>query len=114
MKKVFLYQLIKLSPQNTTIKNPNIINGPKGIGSFLFLIFIINKKIDIIAPRIKDKNIARNIPFIPRIKPSTPIKVASPPPIPPLEIMMIKRNNRILKTNPNMLFINSGDCLYNI
>ena len=113
MKKMFLYQLINCSPQKTTIENPRIINGPKGMGSFLSLIFIINKNIDIIAPNINDKKIVRNIFFIPKINPSEAIKVTSPSPIPPLDNIIIKINSRPLKTSPPILFNKSRELLYN-
>jgi hypothetical protein len=61
------------SAKNTVVKNARIINGPKGIGSFLVLIFVANRKIDIIAPYKKDKKIVNKIYLTPSTKPKAPI-----------------------------------------
>src|SRR5690554_3623404 len=96
------------------MKNPKIMKGPKGIGSFFPLIFVISKKTEIIAPNINDKNIVKNTFLIPNIKPKEPIRVTSPPPIPPLDKKIIKTNNIDDKTRPPILFNKSGDLLYNM
>ena len=95
------------------IKKPNTINGPNGMGSFFPFIFVINKKTEIIAPSIKDKNIIRNIRLMPVINPKAAIKVTSPPPIPPLDTKIIIINNSPLKTSPPILFNSSRGLLYN-
>jgi hypothetical protein len=42
-------------PHKSTIKKPKIINGPNGMGSFLVLSPVAKRKMEIIAPRIKEK-----------------------------------------------------------
>lgn len=95
------------------MKNPKMMKGPKGMGSFFSLIFVTSNIIEIIAPNIKAEKIVNNIFFIPSIKPKEPIKVTSPPPIPPLEIRIIKINRNEDKTRPPILFNRSKDLLYN-
>ena len=96
------------------MKNPKMMKGPKGMGSFFPFIFVISKITEIIAPNIKDKKIVRNMFFIPKIKPKEPIKVTSPPPIPPLDTKIIKTNSNEDKTRPPILFNKSGYLLYNM
>ena len=88
------------------------MKGPKGIGSFFPFIFKINNTIDIIAPSIKDRNIVRKMFLIPIINPREPINFTSPPPIQPLEIIIITINNRELNNSPPMLFNKPNDSPY--
>jgi hypothetical protein len=81
------------------------MNGPKGIGSFRVLIFETNKIIDIIAPEINDKNIFKNMYLTPKTKPKEPMRVTSPPPIPPRDRNIIAANKPPAKNNPKKLFV---------
>lgn len=75
--------------------NDMLINGPKGIVSFLSFFLDKSKNNEIIAPIIKD-NIIFNMIFLkPSINPSIAMSFMSPPPIPPLDIKAI-----IVKNNP--------------
>ena len=78
-------------PHKSTIKKPKIIKGPKGMGSFLVLIPDTKRKMEITAPRINEKKIVKRIPLTPSTKPMAPIRVTSPPPMPPFETMTISR-----------------------
>ena len=95
-----MYQLINPCPHNKVIIKPNTIKGPKGIESFLDLILVSNKNTDIIPPKIKDKNIFKNISLIPNTKPKEPIKFTSPPPIPPRDKITISKNKPPAKISP--------------
>ena len=88
------------------------MNGPKGIGSFRVLIFVTNKNTDIIAPEINDKNIFKNMYLTPKTKPKEPMRVTSPPPMPPPETITIAKNSPPANNNPKILPINSGDIPY--
>lgn len=102
------------SPYNNAIKKDRIIKGPKGIGSFLVFIFIAIKIREIIAPKIKDKSMVNIICFIPKRKPRAPIKVTSPPPIPPLENITIIKNKTPAKRSPPKESISLIGVLYKI
>ncbi|XOQ18810.1 MAG: hypothetical protein ACFWUA_10015 [Sporanaerobacter sp.] len=90
------------------------INGPKGIGSFFPLILNNNKNIDMIAPRMNDRNMFNKVNLIPKINPSTPMSFISPPPIPPFDIMAIIKNIPLEIISANILLIIFGDVSYNI
>lgn len=109
---IFKYQFIITFPHKDVIKNPNTINGPNGIGSFRVLIFAANKTIEIIAPKTNDKNIFNNIFLNPKTKPKAPIRVTSPPPMPPRDINTMAVNNPPATSNPKKLLINSKDISY--
>jgi len=94
------------------MKNPKTINGPKGIGSLRVFNFAANKKIEIIAAKINDKNIFNNVYLTPKTKPKTLINVTSPPPMPPRDIITILRNKTPAISSPEMLLIKSGDMSY--
>ena len=90
------------------MKKPSIINGPKGIASLVFLNFKPTKSRDIKAPITNDRNMFNVISLKPNIKPNAPIKVTSPPPIPPLEAIIIMMNNPADTNNPIRLLRTCG------
>ena len=69
------------SPHKRVIKEPKIINGPKGITSSLFLILLAIKIIPVSAPKKNPKKSEMMIYLQPRKAPIMAASLTSPPPI---------------------------------
>ena len=102
-----MYQLIMASPYNIVIRKDIFIKGPKGMASFLSFFPDNSRNIENTAPIRKDNNIFKSVFFNPNIKPSTAMSFMSPPPMAPLEIIAIRRNNNPPLKKPSVLPINA-------
>ncbi len=96
------YQLIISAPKNIYIKADKDMKGPKGISSFLPLIFNNIKITDITAPITKENNDINNTPFMPNINPNAAISFMSPPPMAFVKSAIAKNNTSPVKA-PAML-----------
>lgn len=80
-----------------------MIKGPKGMGSFLVLSFVASKIKEIIEPKTNDKSIFKRINLSPKTKPKAPMRVTSPPPIPPVRRTIRRKKPPAMSRPPRLV-----------